>query len=261
MSKLSKIVPVVLSGIAIAGTAATAILAVKDTPKAVKILHNKKLEKGAELNKKEVVKAVWKNYLPAAFAFFGTTVCIIAANVSGKRAIASATAACALVTKSYEQYKNKVVELFGKETHDKIISSIAAEKSNDDVITAGSICKNASLEFGDDGEEVLFYDVFSDRYFRSTISRVLQAEYHLNRNYVLRGYVSINEFYEFLGISTVDGGDDVGWSCCDGEISWVDFDHRKETLDDGLEVHFIEMIFCPYDEYGDEIDSFVSCAS
>ena len=258
MSKISRLVPVILSGIAVAGTVATAVLAVKETPKAVKILHNKEVEKGTKLDKKEIVKAVWKNYIPAGCALFATTACIVIANISGKRAIASATAACALASKSFKRYKDKVVELYGKETHNKIISSIAAEKSDNKVITAGCICTNASLDFGGNEEELLFYDVFSDRYFRSTISRVLQAEYHLNRNYVLRGYSSINEFYEFLGISTVNGGDDIGWNGCDGEISWIDFDNHKETLDDGLEVHFIEMIFCPYDEYGDEIDSFVS---
>lgn len=258
MSKISKVLPTLLSVISVAGTVATAALAIKATPKATEIIRKKAGDNGYPLTKTEVVKTVWKNYIPALGAFLCTTACIVGANISNKRAQASLAAAYALVSKSYNRYQDKVKELFGKDAHDRIISSIAAEKSADTAITAGCVCGNASLDFGDNEEEVLFYDAFSDRYFRSTVSRVLQAEYHLNRNYVLRGYVSINEFYDFLGISHIDGGDDIGWNGCEGDITWIDFDHHKETLDDGLEVHFIQMIFMPYDEYCDDIDSFVS---
>lgn len=257
MNKFSKILPSVLSAVGVIGTAVTVVLAVKATPKAVKIIEKKAAENGSALDKKDTVKAVWKEYIPAAGAFLFTSACIIGANISNRRVQASLTAAYALVSKSYNRYKNKVIELYGKEANDKIISSIAAEKSSAPVITGATCCSNTSLEFGDIEEEVLFYDEFSDRYFTSTVSKVLQAEYHLNRNYVLRGYVSLNEFYDFLGISHFDGGDDIGW-VCDGEINWIDFDHFKKTLDDGLEVRFIQMIFFPYGEYSDEIDSSVS---
>lgn len=257
MSKINKVLPTLLSIISVAGTVATAALAIKATPKATEIIRKKAGENGSPLTKTEVVKTVWKNYIPALGAFLCTTACIVGANISNKRAQASLAAAYALVSKSYNRYQSKCKELFGKDAHEKIISSIAAEKSADTVMTAGGICYNASLDFGDNEEEALFYDSFSDRYFRSTVSRILQAEYHLNRNYVLRGYVSVNEFYDFLGISNIDGGDDIGWNGCDGDIMWIDFDHHKETLDDGLEVHFIQMIFIPYDEYCVDVDSVV----
>jgi hypothetical protein len=32
------------------------------------------------------------------------------------------------------------------------------------------------------------------------------AEYHLNRNYILRGEAVINELYEFLGLEPTDWG-------------------------------------------------------
>lgn len=253
MNKFTKALPTVLSIVSVAGLAATVVTAVRATPKAVKILEERKAEKDDKLTVKETVKATWKCYIPAAAIGVGTAVCIIGANVLNRKVQASLASAYALVSNAYGKYKGKVVELYGKEAHDKIISSIAAEKSNAMPITAGSFIKNSCLDFGEKEEEMLFYDEFSGRYFTSTMSKVLQAEYHLNRNYVLAGSVDINEFYDFLGISRVECGDAVGWSCCDGEIQWIDFNHVKSTTDDGLEVHIIETIFEPYELFSDEI--------
>lgn len=65
---------------------------------------------------------------------------------------------------------------------------------------------------------------------------------------MLRGYVTINEFYEFLGISHIDGGDMLGWDACE-EIFWIDFDHRKITLDDGMECCYISTVFSPSEDW------------
>lgn len=253
MNKFTKALPTVLSIVSIVGLTATVVTAVRETPKAVKILEERKLEKGEELTVKETVKATWKCYIPVVAIGAGTVACILGANALNRKVQASLASAYALVSNAYGKYKGKVVELYGKDAHDKIISSIAAEKATPMPITAGSFIKNSCLDFDDKEEEVLFYDVFSDSYFTSTISKVLQAEYHLNRNYVLAGGVEINQFYDFLGISRVEGGDTVGWSCYDGEIQWIDFDHHKTVTDDGLEVHVIEMVFEPFELFSDEI--------
>ena len=104
------------------------------------------------------------------------------------------------------------------------MESIAAEKSSMPPITATGGFSNSSLEFEDANEEQrLFYDSFSKRYFQATISQVLQAEYHINRNMVLGAFVTLNDFYDFLGISHVEGGDVVGWLMFDS-MYWIDFD-------------------------------------
>ena len=92
----------------------------------------------------------------------------------------------------------------------------------------------------------LFYDAFSRRYFESTIAQVLEAEYHLNRNLSLGGDVCINDFYNFLGIEPIDGGDYLSWFYFyeDG-ISWIDFNHRKTVLEDGLEVYVVDIVYTP----------------
>lgn len=251
--KLKTGLPTILSVISVIGLGATVVTAIRATPKALTLIKEAEDEKGDKLNKREIVKAAWKLYIPMLVIGLSTAGCIIGSNILSNRQNASLAGAYALASGAYAEYKNKVKELYGEEAHKKIISSIAAEKSNAQPITAGSYFANSCLDFGDDEEELLFYDVFSQRYFTSTLGKVLQAEYHLNRNFVLRGDVTLNEFYEFLGISGIDGCDNLGWNCCDGEMYWIDFDHKREVTEDGLDVHFIEMIFEPGDIYSVEL--------
>lgn len=229
------------------GVVTTAVMAVKATPKALKRIEEAKEEKGEELTKLETVVISAKPYIPAIVTGTATIACIFGANVLNKRQQASLMSAYALVDNSFKEYKNKLKELYGEETHNDIINSIMIEKADEDMnVTAANFCTVCDLSLEEnDGEPKLFYDEHSGRYFEATIERVLQAEYHLNRNYILRGYSYLNEFYEFLGISETDYGSVLGWAPKDEGEYWIDFNHRKTVMDDGLEVYIIEMPFEP----------------
>lgn len=47
------------------GVVATAVLAVKATPKAMRLINEAEEEKGKTLTRMETVKATWKPYIPA----------------------------------------------------------------------------------------------------------------------------------------------------------------------------------------------------
>ena len=148
--------------------------------------------------------------------------------------------------KRINQYKQKLKELYGEETHNNVIDSIMAEKAEDMYVRGslfGTTCDLAIEE--NDGGPRLFYDEHSGRYFETTIEQVMNAEYHLNRNYILRGYAYLNEFYHFLGIEQTDYGSVLGWAPKDEGMYWIEFNHRKAVLDDGLEVYIVEMPFGP----------------
>lgn len=229
------------------GVVATTVMAVKATPKALKRIEEAKEEKGEELTKMETVAVSIKPYIPAIVTGTATIACIFGANALNKRQQASLMSAYALVNRSFKEYKNKLKELYGEETHNEIVNSIMIEKADEDMgVTAANFCTVCDLSLEEnDGEPKLFYDEHSGRYFEATIERVLQAEYHLNRNYILRGYSYLNEFYEFLGISETDYGAVLGWTPTDEGEYWIDFNHRKTVMDDGLEVYIIEMPFEP----------------
>jgi len=66
-SSLSKHSPEILVGIGITGMVTTTVLAVKATPKALKLIEEtKKEERKDKLTPIETVKATWKCYIPAA---------------------------------------------------------------------------------------------------------------------------------------------------------------------------------------------------
>ena len=58
--------PEILTGIGIAGMIAMAAIAVKATPKALRMIEEKEQEVGKPLTGPETVKTAWKCYIPAA---------------------------------------------------------------------------------------------------------------------------------------------------------------------------------------------------
>lgn len=247
---LRKASPTILSGLGAAGVIVTSVLAVRATPKALrKIRADSKANHDGDpeaYSKLEAVRSAWVCYIPAAISGTATIFCIFGANVLSKHQQAALTSAYALLNDSYNNYKDKLKELYGEEAHQKIIDAIAAEKAKDVYITSTGLLRNSSLDFDehDPNDERLFYDVFSNRYFESSINRVIQAEYHLNRDFVISGYLPVNHFYELLGLAPLESGNSVGWSIDDG-LYWIDFNHSKVTLDDGLEVLVIDMDWVP----------------
>ena len=237
----------ILTVAAAAGVITTSVLSAKAAIKASRVLAHKEEEKGEKLTFEETISAVWTIYIPPVVAGMSTIACVFGANILNKRQQASLASAYALIDNSYKEYKAKLKELYGEEAHNNIVDAIAAEKCDEVHISAGGLTSAYTQEIESDAEPRLFYDEYSGRYFETTIEKVLLAEYHLNRNYILRGFARLNEFYEFLGLEPTDYGETVGWDIC-GEIYWIDFNHRKAFIgddNDGFECYIIEMPYYP----------------
>ena len=168
---LRKASPTILSGLGAAGVIVTSVLAVRATPKALrKIRADSKTNHDGDpeaYNKLEAVKSAWACYIPAAISGTATIFCIFGANVLNKRQQAALTSAYALLNDSYNNYKDKLKELYGEEAHQKIVDAIAAEKAKDVYITSTGLLRNSSLDFDehDPNDERLFYDVFFEPIF------------------------------------------------------------------------------------------------
>lgn len=245
----------ILSCIGAVGVVFTAVLTAKAAVKASKILEEAEEDKGAKLTAVETVKVAGLSYIPAAVVGASTIACIFGANILNKRKQASLASAYALINSSYKEYKSKLKELYGEEAHNNIVDAIAAEKCEDVHIYAGGLASVYTQEIESDSEPRLFYDEYSGRYFETTIEKVLLAEYHLNRNYILRGFASLNDFYRLLGLEATDYGETVGWDIC-SETYWIDFDHRKTFIgdDDDFECYIIEMPYYPEEKWVDQYE-------
>ena len=208
------------------GVVATAVLAVKATPKALKVLEQAKEEKGEELTKIEVVEFAGPAYIPSVLVGASTIACIFGANVLNKRKQAAIMSAYALLDNSYKEYKKKAIELYGEDADDRIREELAIDKYQEEKIEV-------------EGDTRLFYDEFSERYFESTMEKVIKAEYEINKKITQWGGASLNGFYELLDIPPTDYGNEMGWS--GGYLSesiwttWLDFIHSKTLIDDDLE--------------------------
>lgn len=229
------------------GVVATAVTTAKATPKVMNLLEEAKNDKGEELTRTEKFKIATPEYIPSILIGAGTIACIFGANVLNKRHQAALVGAYTLIDSSFKEYKQKLKELYGQETHNEIVNAIAIEKVDPDWAIHGSyMASDCDLTKEEAcGEPVLFYEEYGNRYFETTIEQVISAEYHLNRNYALRGYSYLNELYDFLGIEPTDYGSVLGWAPNDNDMFWVEFNHRKVVMDDGLECYILEMPFEP----------------
>lgn len=228
----------ILSFAAIVGVVATGIAAAKASKKV-----EEKRPKRIRMTKMEYIREYWKDYIPTVIIGGATCACIASANHISKKQQAALVAACVAAGERFSDYREKTKEIFGEEADTKIQNSIVKDKME-------------AVEDLDrpEGEELLFFDRYSDRYFNATMDHVLEAEYHFNRNLQLRDYAVVNEFYEFLGIGPDPNGrgDDVGWNTWSEATygyKWVDFYHDKVVMDDGLECYIISMPFEPHADF------------
>lgn len=233
--------PTILTVVGGVGVIATAVLAVKATPKALERVEAAKNEKGEDLTKFEAIVVAGPSYIPAVAAGAATLICIFSANALSKRQQASIVSAYALLDSSYKQYKHKVEELYGTTGAERIAGEIAKDNYEDDIVA-------------EDGKQ-LFFDSFSNRYFESTMEDVLRAEYNLNRDLTLEDHATLNRFYEHLGLEPIEAGDALGWSVGANFAlywqSWVDFSHQKTAIDDDLECYIIHIMHEPILEFED----------
>lgn len=239
--------PTILTCFGTLGVLATTILTVRATTKAVRLIDAAQIERGDEpLSRIEVIQCVGKEYLPTIMIGTASIMCIFGANYLNKRQQASLISAYTLINSSYSTYRNKLIELYGEDADQKIIDDIAVEIPEDIEIHSECLCQNLTqLPKELIGNTSLFYDEYSERYFESTIEKVILAEYHLNRNYILRGYAELNEFYMLLGLTETEYGSVVGWSMREDEMYWIDFNHRRTVLSDGRVCYAIRSVYTP----------------
>lgn len=222
----------ILSGLAVVGVVGTAVMVARATPKAVEKLNNAKAEKGEELTKLEAVVVAGPAYIPVLAVGASTIACIVGANILNKRQQASLASAYVLIENSYKNYRNKAKEIYGEDADTRIRDSIVIDERNGKTACAPWV-SGPDLS----GDRILFYDEFGHRFFEATVPEVLNAEYHVNRQMAISGVVSVNEFYEYLGLETNSFADAVSWWYDEflesGLMPWVDFNHRPVKIEDG----------------------------
>lgn len=238
-SVLVKRSPEILTGIGIAGMVATTVLAVKATPKALKLIEEAEYEKGDDLKATEKVKACWKCYIPVAVTGVTSVACLVGASSVNARRNAALAAAYTISDSALREYREKVVETIGEKKEKVVRDAVAKEKIEKDPVSTKEVI---ITEKGD----TLCYDGIFGRYFKSDMETIKRAVNKINRQIVCDMYVSLNEFYDELGLSHVPIGDDLGWNIDDGQI---EIDFSSQLAEDGTPCLVINYSASPRYDY------------
>ena len=239
---VSKRSPEILTGIGIAGMISTVVLAVKATPKAMELIEEKKREEWLDkLSPVEMVKVAWKPYIPAIVTCVTSTACLIgASSVSAKRNAALATA-YKLSETALTEYREKVIETIGEKKERTVRDKVAEER-----VKKNPVSKNEVIITGNG--KTLCFDPISGRYFMCSIETIKRAENTLNKQMLhdISGYVSLNEFYDEIGLDHTSVGDDLGWNT--DQI--IDIDFSSQLNDNGEPSVVLDDLVAPkYDFY------------
>lgn len=216
--------PEILTGIGITGMVTTTVLAVRATPKALMLIEEKKRAENLDsLPPIDVIKTTWKCYIPAAATCVVSAACLIGASSVNLKRNAALAAAYTLSETALAEYQEKVVESVG-EKKEKVIR----EKVTEEKIKKNPVSKNEVIITGNGTS--LCFDPLSGRYFNSNRDHINRVVNELNKRMVDDMYVSLDEFYDEIGLNHVDLGDGLGW-CVDKGLIKIDFD--AHLADDG----------------------------
>ena len=210
--KISKYTPEILTGVGIAGMVAAGVMAVKETPKALQNIEEKKEELGTnKLTVVDTVKSTWKCYAPAVLTGTLAAGCLIGATSVNTRRTAALATAYKLSETAFKEYKDAVIETIGEKKEETVKQKVAENRVKNTPIEQIQIVNTGK-------GNTLCLDPWSKRPFLSDIEVIKKAVTKLNRDmtYDMSGYVSLNDFYNEIGLEGTEAGKILGWNIADG---------------------------------------------
>lgn len=218
---VSKKAPKILVGLGVVGFAATVVTAIKATPKAMQLIEEAEQQKyldleldevdnsegtiGVKLTPLEAVKVAWKPYIPTMILGVASAGCVLSGNHIQIKRTAALAAVAQMSREALYEYRDKVIEVVGDKKEKAIRDKVAEEKINKRPVENQQIIVTGT---GD----TLCYDPFTDRYFESNVDKIQAAINRVNYNLLNDTYVSLNEFYEAIGLKTNKLGGLMGWN-------------------------------------------------
>lgn len=227
----------VLTIVGATGVITTAILAIKGTIKAVKLCEEKQVY-GA----KEIIKTVWKCYIPTVGVVILTTAAILYNGKINAKKIAVLTSAYSGATEALKKVEEKMTEQIGPKKTQKAIDEAEgamaqqqAPQRQTDIIATGQ------------GKQ-LFFCATTGQWFYSDWNGVQLAEQKFQKvfekqcsSWGAREVVLLSEAQEALGLPVTDMGEYMGWLTDDFldtndavhftvSSDWMDLPWGRETV-------------------------------
>lgn len=237
--------PAILTGISVAGVITTTIMAIQATPKAIELVRQREYYEEEldpdfhSLDKKEIIKTAWKCYIPTTIMGGMTIACIIGAHSVNHKRNAALASLYSLTEKSVKEYQAKVIETIGENKERQVRNAVAEQTLKDNPVSTKEVIITGK-------GEMLCYDTLSGRYFKSDVEKIRQALNKLSRDLMSDMFVSLNDVYYELGLSSTKLGDMMGWHIDDGLIEPSFSSHLAEdgspclVLDFSIEPRYMD---------------------
>lgn len=233
--KLRKAGPTIGVAAGVAGIGVTAVLASRATLKAQDLvnvhkeeiatidkawdMHKEGVEKAKDYNEKAYARdhaQVWVNsgmqalklYLPAITVGIASATIIICSHKTMSNRLGAMSAAYSVLQSSFDTYRERVEEHFGKDKVEKVVSD--REKDAEDLKAKYKENKVDLASYGrlfGEGRGTLSYQ----RDPMANVQFLSAKQNYFNDLLQQRGYVFLNEVYEGLGYEATPAGQMVGW--------------------------------------------------
>lgn len=202
--------PEILTGLSVAGTINTAVLASIATVKATREVDEYEINHEYLEDRKERWvqrgKLTWRLYIPTLISGTATVAMIICSNRLSVKRQAAVASALATTQQYMQRYRDTVEEVISKDEVKTVNEKFVEETRHHNPIPKADLIHNAG---GDD----LFLETISGRWFRSDMTSVREAIVSANEQIINdSGYASLNDLYDMLNIPQTAQGDYIGWT-------------------------------------------------
>ena len=219
----------ILTGLALLGIGASVALSVR----ADRQMQEWDIDEFKRLTKEQRIMIYAKIYAPPAIAILATGACIVGAHSISVKRESSLLLAYEGTRQMYDRYRSTVLDRLGPE--EKQIAEKAASKAQP--------VPRETIVYGEG--DVLFYDAYSGRYFKSTVNKIDRVVNELNYTLLREMCVSLNEFYAGIGLDGISLGDQLGWN----EQRQIEVHYGAKVSEEGKAVVIVDFVVEPTEKW------------
>lgn len=157
--------------------------------------------------KKEVFDLTWQCYIPAAISTGVTLACIIGSQVISRKQIIGLMGTVGALTASRNQLEEAIREKYGDDALKELKKRMTMKQSDPEEKTV--FVRVIAEETGNG--DLLCYEGYSGRWFRSSREAVEEAEKTYNHELKENHYSSFNDLYDLFGIEESHFGNEYGY--------------------------------------------------
>ncbi len=197
-------------GTAVAGIVATGVLAARGGYKARGIIDDATADKGEPLTKSEMAQLTWLCYAVPSITAASSVAAVVGVHTIHNKRHAALAGLYAVTSTRLDDYREEAEKLLGTKKTQQLNDAVAQTSVDRD----GADFDGKDLVITAHGTE-LMYDDLCGREFTGSVARVEEAVNAMNRELLKEGEVSMNFFYDLVGLQENSIGASLGWSGSD----------------------------------------------